>query len=658
MKYWFFDGNDVIGPFEPRELAVRSGFSVAASLVCPENFSEDEDSWKIAASFTDFGPDALSSGSAVSAPVTSSAQDAETSTEEETALFDKEMDTFLKNPSILAGTAAPAPEGPGLEIPKKPAKPGPIEDYFNNINGDDLGDILGIPDPNENSDMNLPRVLEEKFENTAPPADKEIDSVELNESEEEPENETDAFVSVQPKKQTVKREDAAASVPMSLAQEDDLLVELPQKTVFPESETSARAPEQTPAPESVAASKLQDKPQDNPPEKSAAEKPALAEEPEPVFSSGPAVAPESESAHTAAQRAAPGLTDGAEPEASADSRSGPACGPAPLEEEKLSTCTLPLIGERDNFVSLPVMPEDGAPFPADEPAAAQDFSPAPFAATERESACAAAQKTAPDFADGAQRPVSENTAATPAVSEPEELVRVPSGQNGPEPARDIVHEEPSSAPAVQELTEPLKTAPVEPRLNQIKPKLNQTPEIEHFLTSQKAAIRGARNRKANAMLWVLSALLAAGVIFMLLRFFGRGEGRTEASAPQAAFAPAKPAAPQTADSARGALDNVTVPPPIPLSPADKALAAVQNHQLSEGKGTVASYFDRIYKTQLSQGYTGGWSAEPLHKNTYIVKYRLSKTRMEPIVYVFQADAAQGRLTGALNNVALDLVGKI
>ena len=32
--------------------------------------------------------------------------------------------------------------------------------------------------------------------------------------------------------------------------------------------------------------------------------------------------------------------------------------------------------------------------------------------------------------------------------------------------------------------------------------------------------------------------------------------------------------------------------------------------------------------------------------------------MEPIVYVFQADVSKGTLTGALNNVALDLLGKI
>ena len=73
---------------------------------------------------------------------------------------------------------------------------------------------------------------------------------------------------------------------------------------------------------------------------------------------------------------------------------------------------------------------------------------------------------------------------------------------------------------------------------------------------------------------------------------------------------------------------------------------------------MAAYLDHLYRDKLSQGYTGAWSAEPLHKNAYIVKYRLTKTRMEPIVYVFQADVSKGTLTGALNNVALDLLGKI
>ena len=45
-------------------------------------------------------------------------------------------------------------------------------------------------------------------------------------------------------------------------------------------------------------------------------------------------------------------------------------------------------------------------------------------------------------------------------------------------------------------------------------------------------------------------------------------------------------------------------------------------------------------------------------NVYIVKYRLSKTRSEPVVYIFQVDVARNKLTGALNNITLDLVGKI
>ena len=66
----------------------------------------------------------------------------------------------------------------------------------------------------------------------------------------------------------------------------------------------------------------------------------------------------------------------------------------------------------------------------------------------------------------------------------------------------------------------------------------------------------------------------------------------------------------------------------------------------------------LYQTQLAQGYTATWGAEPLYKDTYIVKYRLTKTRKEPIIYVFQANVAANKLTGALNNISLDLVGKI
>ncbi len=695
MKYWFFDGNDVVGPFEPRELAARADFSVASSLVCPEKFSEDEDSWKTASSFADFGPDALSSGSVVSATDAeeSSLSEEAPSSAEEAALFDKEMDTFLKNPSILAGTAAPAPEGPGLEIPKKPAKPGPIEDYFNNINGEDLGDILGIPDPNEISDMNLPRVVDGKFEHTNPPTDKEIDFVEADADEEDSsaaaeenaaEEKEPATLSQEtsvtlaqesadpletaeaapaadstqplPTVQPVKREEPVTSVPISAAEEEDLLVVLPgqalpegEPVLEPETDAETASADADPIAETQTKAETKEHIQTEEPQATAEPVPA----PEPAQEEELSAAAEPEESHTSVN--------------AKEEQTSPVCGPAPLEEETLSTCTLPLIGERESAVSLPAMPEDDAPFVPAEPV--QEAFPVPEAvqpvatAPEPDQNLAPTAQLAPQPTEEVE-PASEET--PPVLREPEELV--PSLQSAAEEqqetqedpkaqtVRDILRGELSLPPEPEELKEPLKTVPMEPQLNQVKPKLNQTPEIERFLTSQSETIRRARNHKANVMLWVLAGLLALGVIFMLLRFLGRPDETVPAVSEKVPAAAVQPAAPTL--PARNALEPVPTPPPAPLTAADKALAAVQNHQLPGGKGTIASYFDRIYKTQLSQGYTGDWSAEALHKNTYIVKYRLSKTRMEPIVYVFQADAAQGKLTGALNNIALDLVGKI
>ena len=53
MRYWFFDGNDVIGPFRPQELAARTDFS-AASMLAPETESENQNAWARASSFAEF----------------------------------------------------------------------------------------------------------------------------------------------------------------------------------------------------------------------------------------------------------------------------------------------------------------------------------------------------------------------------------------------------------------------------------------------------------------------------------------------------------------------------------------------------------------------------------------------------------------------------
>ena len=53
MKYWLFDGNDVVGPFTLGELAARPDFS-ATSLICAEDASEDAAGWQMASFFEAF----------------------------------------------------------------------------------------------------------------------------------------------------------------------------------------------------------------------------------------------------------------------------------------------------------------------------------------------------------------------------------------------------------------------------------------------------------------------------------------------------------------------------------------------------------------------------------------------------------------------------
>lgn len=646
MKYWFFDGNDVVGPFTPQELAARADFSVNTGLVCPEKFSEDEDSWKLALSFTDFGPDALSSGSAVSAPVKPAPPEAGESSPEETALFDEEMDTFLKNPSILAGTAAPAPESPSLEIPKKPAKPaGPIEDYFNNINGEDLGDILGIPDPNENSDMNLPRVMEGHFDSTTPPTDKLIDSAEASSDEDETDlppikTQRSPAVSVPPVVrqplpviQPVKRLEPLVSVPMSLADEDALLV-LPGEKL---SGTEPARPVCAAETKSASAAGLPAR----------ENKPAAgAEKPEEKTTLPPADKEPQKTLCT--EKPAPAKEE-------------------PLKKEPLPSAAAAPVKEQEK--SHPAQPENAVP--QEKPSSSADE------ALQKENS-----PVRPEPAQQAPSSVQEETPEkekAPAASAPAKAPRkeesVPAAKPQPQDAknktvRDILRGE-LALPANQgKLQEPLKTVPMSPRLNQVKPKLKQTPEIEQFLNTQRQQIQLANERKANVMLWVLAVLLLAGVIVASLHYFGQPveeDSALPASVQESEFLPDGENPSPRVDSLAGepiefSAGEPATPAaaalPLPVSAADKALAAVQNHQLPAGKGTIASYFDRFYKNQLSQGYSGEWSAEALHKNTYIVKYRLSKTRVEPVVYVFQADAARGKLTGALNNIALDLVGRI
>ena len=157
-------------------------------------------------------------------------------------------------------------------------------------------------------------------------------------------------------------------------------------------------------------------------------------------------------------------------------------------------------------------------------------------------------------------------------------------------------------------------------------------------------------------------LLMAGI---LLNFFLSHEKQPVSAQPSAQeLLPEQPVSPLAAKPITVAPQPAAKPIPavapavIIKTPEEQAVEIVQNYVLDSNRGTVKNFLSQHYAAQLAAGYTEVWSAEPLHRNTYVVKYRLSKTRQEPIMYIFQVDTAKKKLTGALNNITLDLVGKI
>ena len=617
MKYWLFDGSDVVGPFTPQELAVRPGFA-PTSLVCPENNSDQEDSWKMASAFEEL-----------------SAESAPAEEELDTDTFDKEMDTLLKERSSLAGAQEPATEPPSsLKIPQKPAKPGPIEDYFNNMQGGDLGNILGIPDPNENSDMNLARTLAKQLNKTTPPADKIVDQDPFDEFTEEPDEEPQAKpepVAPAVAKQIAPQEEnkaEPASIPMSAEpdEEMELTVHGAKTQILSDSSAGQDTPEEKPA----EVAKSEPAQAESNPTEPGPEHPELT--PEQTENESKAATTFTLPVVDQPESELPPMPQGPEPVLPAEQEVPSADIAAPVMDESAPATDTPLQNEFET-------PKEPVNPPADQPEQAE---PAP-----QEIKVASDPETTVVLATPGDEPATQG-------AEVQELA-----QQDNEPVEDILVGA-LKVKATPEIQEPIKSVPVMPTVNQVRPRLKPTPEIQQFLTdTQNERIAPNRNnKKAMAALAVLVALLAIGILLMFNPMPADGQDKDEQNTPVSTeLVPEEKTIPATDDEILPPAPPPAVKPQA-VSSSDKALSAVQNYTLSGGRGTVAAYLDHLYRDKLSQGYTGAWSAEPLHKNAYIVKYRLTKTRMEPIVYVFQADVSKGTLTGALNNVALDLLGKI
>ena len=791
MKYWLFERGDVVGPFPAEELTGREGFG-PQSLVCPEDRGDDDTFWKEAQFYEDFAP-AASPAPAEPDEKQASAVPEPAQPAEKKDVFDEELDSLLSENNPLA-EAEPSAGETAEKVhfpPHEPAKSGPIEDYFNNIQGGDLGNILGIPDPNENSDMNLARALEKQFKQTEPPLQAQtpvqIESGPFDEftAKEDLDDLTpgDGLAAVAPlndngapvvlaekplpaeekpkfrlrKKQEPKpgedktalraetqpaQEKPAAGEHLQPAQAEPALAAVPDEKQTPAvQEPAGQIPaDKKSAPEKASAEEPQPQAQKEEPlteEKQPAETQAPAEKAEEISPAGAAdgetvlpeeTQPQTPGAVSPAEQAEPapalqtettGGAEGAPLQAAQEVQPEPAPQAEPETEEKdsipLSVAREPLALSVKNPDGLKETPAEETPAPANGPAEtaepeAQTHSPQEkpildIQETAEEQTSQTEQEpegNAPQSAPEAEKEISQAAQApqesapqatqTPEETQPQEpeketsqAAQVPAGEQTPAPAaQDPVEEIMSGAVEVNtapEVPEPIKqVAPVvEPKVNRVKPKLKKTPEIEQFLTEKILPADEPPARRNKGVLWagvLLVLLLLAGGFLLLLKPAAtkpetapaaqpltQSGGAVEELMPDAAVQPEVPTAQEAlslpgAPSAKAKSAAPAAPAAPELNPVDTARQIVQNYNLPNFNGKVSDYFDRIYKDKLAQGYSATWSAERLHNNVYIVKYRLSKTRSEPVVYIFQVDVARNKLTGALNNITLDLVGKI
>jgi len=95
-----------------------------------------------------------------------------------------------------------------------------------------------------------------------------------------------------------------------------------------------------------------------------------------------------------------------------------------------------------------------------------------------------------------------------------------------------------------------------------------------------------------------------------------------------------------------------------VSAAEKiklAVDIVKNYRLKEGKGTIETWLSNSYYSGSSANFNSEWSATILHKNIYVVQYRLLRQKKEPVVYQFEVDVEKKKIVRGINNNAIDLL---
>ncbi|MBR3603588.1 MAG: hypothetical protein IKL48_02725 [Elusimicrobiaceae bacterium] len=575
-KYCLFEGGDVVGPFSAQELLARAGFG-AHSLVCPDEYSDEESYWKEAGAYEEFGfsssvkeaeeenEDAVTTAQseqflramdnvmselsslevveklpiptdaasfhlpqettdsqtrepqktenlphveeASSVPTSSTGrkisalllQASEEMKKQDEPAEPKKAEDSLKSSSqmpLLQPAEEPAPEDiqPKEEtnwemepVARTISKVNPLEEYFNTMRSGDLGNILGIPDPKENSDMSLSRAIQNQFEKSEP-------GISPSSEVEDP------FDEFAPKSAPEELDENLFS--------DKTLIESDQETQ------------------------------------------------ERLMRSLPDL-----------QQAAPLKVVGQ--------------GPSKLEE--------------------PLPPHQLEIAPEQDPEKTEPPTEQELIVPEQED----------DPNDHTVKTILEGT------------LRVDTQRSEiPEPIKEVPAEA-TKQPATAEQAED---------------------SLQHRVVKQKP------QSKWKMVVLLGGLFVLSGIVLNLL--IPEEETVQQPGIEKVEVKPEKQS-PVSAKELIAAMQNQQTKNPVEL-----AKEIVQQYFLTQENVTISEYLQQRYQNELQSGYAASWSAEPLHKDVYVVKYRLAKTRKEPIVYVFQVNVAKKKLTGALNNITLDLVGKI
>lgn len=613
MKYCLFDGGDVVGPFSAEQLLLRPGFG-SHSLVCPEEHSDEEAYWKEAHAYAEFGFDPRIT------PKPEAAQTAVTAAQSEQFL--KEMDSVMSElssfsvsekaasaplpsavpePAVSSAQAEQVPHNPPAEIPASAPAPAAPLAQEGHIPPDEVAP--SIPEPA----APIPAAEPKPAEQNAP---RKISSLLMQASKE-------------------MRRDSSKSQPAE--RKTDMLHLQPQA-------------------EAAAAPSLPSVPEPEEKQTEPAVNPAVQPDPETevVARTVSQMSPIEEYFNTMKSGDLGNILGIPDPKANSDLNLARVL-------EKQFEKTEPGIGRP--------MAEGEDPF--DEFTSEQkpeEVDESLFASTPEEADRKTEAQLKKDLSDlQSAEPLS--VAGQPVVQEeqeeedteppaPQELI-VPEQDDDPndKTVKTILEGTLRVDTLRQEIPEPIKDVPTDEK------KLPDENAQDDLLKE-----RVIKQQPAGKV--VKMVFLGLGVLVLLTGVYlnwthGGADETSVPSAPepeQTSMANPDPGEP--AISARQAVNAHPAVQAEPQDPVERAKQIVQDHLLDKGRGTVETYLSRRYAKELASGYAAVWSAEPLHRDVYVVKYRLAKTRKEPIVYIFQADTGKNKLTGALNNITLDLVGKI